>query len=161
MKNIIEIGLGLVFVVIIGAGIYFATADKPMSDSTKTVIESGVEEYKGKTTAVLIAGTFCPFCQKDVPKVEKEIFDKTNLEDLNLVVNVLDGEKGKSFNTKMKQVFNKDLTFKELTGEECTTVPTWVVMDEEWNAVDSDCGNKKQVEGLIDVLKNTGIEFKE
>jgi thiol-disulfide isomerase/thioredoxin len=125
MKNIKEILLGLVFVGIIGAGIYFATTEKVVPEGiTKTVVENGIENYKGKTTAVLIAGTFCPHCQKDVPEVEREVFEKADLNSLNLVVNVTDGEKGKSFNTKMKQVFNKDLSFKELTGEECRFVPT-------------------------------------
>jgi hypothetical protein len=61
----------------------------------------------------------------------------------------------------MKQVFNKDLSFKELTGEECRFVPTWVVMDANWKVVDSDCGNKKQTSGLIEAIKKAGVDFKE
>lgn len=160
MKNIKEILLGLVFVGIIGAGIYFSTVEKKLPEGiTKTVVETGVEEYKGKNTVVLVAGTFCPHCQREVPVVEKEIFEKTSSDALNLVTNVIDGEKGKSFNTKIKQVFNKDLGFEELTGEACEFVPSWVVMDAEWKVVDSDCGNKKQISGLVETLKKVGVEF--
>lgn len=162
MKNIKEILLGLVFVVIMGGGVYLVTTEKKLPEGmTKTVVETGVENYKGKTTAVVIVGTYCPYCQKDVPEIEREVFEKTEANDLNLVVNVIDGEGGKSFDTKMKQVFNPELRFTELTGEECGYVPSWVVMDGDWNVVDSDCGNKKQNLGLIETLQNLGIDFKE
>ena len=107
------------------------TKKTDVESTAKTMVENGVENYKGKTTAILIAGTFCPHCQKDVPEVEREVFEKADLKNLNLVINVIDGEKGKSFDTKIRQVFNKKLNFKELTGEECGYVPTWVVMDKK------------------------------
>jgi hypothetical protein len=132
MKNTREMLLGLVVLCLIGGGVYFATVEKKLPKGiTKTVVENGLEDYKGKITAVLIAGTFCPHCQKDVPEVQREVLDKADMDGLNLVINVIDGEGGKSFDTKIKQVFNKDLGFMELTGEECGYVPTWVLMDKD------------------------------
>ncbi|HIP21604.1 MAG TPA: hypothetical protein EYG72_01460 [Candidatus Pacebacteria bacterium] len=82
-----------------------------------------VKKYLGKPTVVMLAGTFCPHCQKDVPEVEKEIFNKVGNQ-INLVVNVTDGEGGKRFKTNMEQIVDPLLNYKTLVGKECAYVPT-------------------------------------
>jgi thiol-disulfide isomerase/thioredoxin len=80
-------------------------------------------KYKGKPTLILIAGTYCPHCQKDVPEIEEKIFDKTN-DQINLIVNVIDGVDGARFDTKIKQVVDPKINFELITGNECNFVPS-------------------------------------
>lgn len=117
-----------------------------------------LEEYKGKPTVVLVAGTFCPHCKDDVPEIEEKIFDKTG-DQINLVINVVDGEDGKRFDTEIPQKFEPALDYKILTGEECGYVPSWVILDSDSKVVNKSCGNDQGTEGIIKTLTNLNITF--
>ena len=116
-----------------------------------------VKKYLGKPSLVLIAGTFCPHCQKDVPEVEDKIFNKLG-DKINVVVDVVDGQDGARFKTKMNQVFDPKLSFISLTGQDCGYVPSWIVLDKEGNVVASKCGDSSQ-DGIIKTLKDLGVSF--
>lgn len=116
------------------------------------------EENKEKLKVVLIAGTFCPHCKEEIPKVEKEIFNKIG-DQAEIVVHVTDGENGKKFNTSMQQGFYPEFDFEKLTGNACEYVPSWVILDSEDKVVDESCGNVKGVEGIISTLQASGVIF--
>lgn len=117
-----------------------------------------VKKYLGKPTVVMLAGTFCPHCQKDVPEVEKEIFNKVGNQ-INLVVNVTDGEGGKRFKTNMEQIVDPLLNYKTLVGKECAYVPTWIVLDKDGDVADESCGNGKKTAGIVSSLTDLGVTF--
>lgn len=116
-----------------------------------------LKDYLGKTTLILIAGTFCPHCKTDVPEVEKKIFNKVGAQ-INSVINVVDGNDGKRFKTDIPQISNPLLNFKNLVGQECGYVPSWILIDKDGSVINSKCGDSGQ-DGIISELEKLNISF--
>lgn len=117
-----------------------------------------LEEYKGKPTVILFASTSCPHCRDDVPEIEEKIFDEVG-DKINVIINVVNGEGGERFKTKIEQKADSSIDYKTLTGEECGYVPSWIVLDKDGSVVDKSCGNIKKTEGIITRLKDLGVSF--
>ncbi len=116
-----------------------------------------LEEFNGKPTLLIFAGTFCPHCQTAMPDYKTLIWDNYKTE-LNIWIQVVDaGESsGKKFQTVINQGFNSSLDFEGITGRECDYIPSWLILDEKGNIEISSCGGEydtvKMQETIVKLL---------
>ncbi len=126
----------------------------PKQPNTETIgginKDSGLEDFKGKPSVIMIVGTYCGHCQRSVPSFEEEIW-KNYHEQANLWVNVIDGKYFAVYD--VAQGLNRNLSYQGITGEECGYIPSWVLLDKEGVVVMSSCGNKKSMTEMEEALK--------
>ncbi|MBW2998347.1 hypothetical protein KY321_02300 [Candidatus Woesearchaeota archaeon] len=109
---------------------------------------SSLDDFKGKPSMILFASTTCPHCVDSVPVLRDDIYlDYKN--DTNIWINVVNKRR---FVTDVPQGFNKRLDFQEITGQECNYVPSWLILDENGNLVDSSCGSQKDLKIVKEIL---------
>ena len=111
---------------------------------------STLEDFKGKPSAIIFGGTFCPHCKTAAPVFKEKVWDFYK-DQANLWINVIDG--GKFEVAEVAQGLNSNLSFDDLTQSECGYVPSWVVLDAFGNVFDSSCGTVKPLETLVEDLE--------
>ena len=106
-------------------------------------------KFKGKPTLIVIAGTYCPHCQKEVPEIDKKIYQKYK-DKINLFLNTVDYLKGNRFPYSLPQGFDRRIAdYYFLTeGKECGYIPTWVLLDKDLRPVLSSCGGSLSIDEL-------------
>lgn len=106
---------------------------------------SKLEDFYGKPSLIVFAGTYCGHCNTMAPQLEKEIWNRYKLE-ANIWINVIDGKSGKRFNVKdIAQGYNENLEYSEIIGD-CSYVPAYVVLDKDGQEILRSCGSEKTIE---------------
>lgn len=123
------------------------TIDSPEFTTGTINPSSKLEDFYGKPSLIVFAGTYCGHCQNMVPELETEIWNNYKLE-ANIWVNVIDGSSGKRFEVKdIAQGYNPNLDYDEIMGN-CGYVPSYVVLDKEGNQILRSCGAEKTIEEI-------------
>ena len=112
---------------------------------------STFDDFKGKPTVIVYAGTYCPHCQEEVPQYEEKIWN--NYKDTaNLWIQTIDK---KDFETTAAQGFNPLLDYQVLSGgETCDYVPSFIVLNENIESVLTSCGGEKTLEEMEEQIQN-------
>ena len=108
-----------------------------------------VKKFLGKPTVIILAGTYCPHCQKAMPVFEEKVWDKYNSK-ANIFVNVVDGKRFPQ--KRIGQGYDATLTFKTLVGKDCGYVPSWVILNKDGEVAKSACGSGKAMEVITNTL---------
>lgn len=123
------------------------TQTTPTLTTNEINASSKLEDFYGKPSLIVFAGTYCEHCNTMVPQLEKEIWDRYKLE-ANIWINVIDGKSGKRFNVKdIAQGYNENLTYEEIIGN-CNYVPAYVVLDKDGQEILRSCGSEKTIEEI-------------
>ena len=112
---------------------------------TNTIgVDSKLEDFYGKPSLIVFAGTYCGHCKTMIPELEKEIWNRYRLE-ANIWVNVIDGSTGKRFDVKdIAQGYNPNLEYDKIMGD-CSYVPAYVVLDKDGKQILRSCGSEKTI----------------
>ena len=126
---------------------------------TNTIgVDSKLEDFYGKPSLIVFAGTYCGHCVKMVPELEKEIWNRYRLE-ANIWINVIDGSTGKKFNVKeIAQGYNPNLEYDKIMGD-CSYVPAYIVLDKEGNQILRSCGGEKTI-AEVKAAIDSQLQFK-
>jgi thiol-disulfide isomerase/thioredoxin len=130
----------------------------PEIKSNTIGVSSKLEDFYGKPSLIVFAGTYCGHCVKMVPELEKEIWNRYRLE-ANIWINVIDGSTGKKFNVKeIAQGYNPNLEYDKIMGD-CSYVPAYVVLDKEGNQILRSCGSEKTI-AEVKAAIDSQLQFK-
>lgn len=153
----------LVIVLVVG-GFFLFTSQQ---DHAPRLLEtSTIDDFRGRPSLVVFAETNCPDCQMVVSDVEEQIW-KSNKSDANIWINTLDQQKFEQ--QKLPQGFNPNLSFEEICNcdpaEECEGLPSWVILDENFQPVTFSCGGdaeklgemKRELERLLEEQDQRGL----
>ena len=145
-KYIIIISLTLLF--------WGCNTQNNISSNNTITQNSNFNDFKGRPSLIIFAGTYCEHCQKSIPKYKSEIWDKYK-DKVNIWINVIDK---KLFDVKgIPQGTNNFLTFKTVSGKDCGYIPSWVILDKNFKPVETSCGGGKSTETMkaeLDKLLN-------
>lgn len=120
------------------------TVETPEIKTNTIGVDSKLEDFYGKPSLIVFAGTYCGHCKTMVPELEKEIWNRYRLE-ANIWINVIDGSTGKRFDVKeIAQGYNTNLEYDKIIGD-CSYVPAYVVLDKEGNQILRSCGSEKTI----------------
>lgn len=134
------------------------TVPIPEIKSNTIGVSSKLEDFYGKPSLIVFAGTYCGHCVKMVPELEKEIWNRYRLE-ANIWINVIDGSTGKKFNVKeIAQGYNPNLEYDKIMGD-CSYVPAYVVLDKEGNQILRSCGSEKTI-AEVKAAIDSQLQFK-
>jgi len=134
------------------------TVPIPEIKSNTISVSSKLEDFYGKPSLIVFAGTYCGHCVTMVPELEKEIWNRYRLE-ANIWINVIDGSKGKKFNVKeIAQGYNPNLEYDKIMGD-CSYVPAYVVLDKEGNQILRSCGGEKTI-AEVKAAIDSQLQFK-
>jgi len=134
------------------------TVPIPEIKSNTISVSSKLEDFYGKPSLIVFAGTYCGHCVTMVPELEKEIWNRYRLE-ANIWINVIDGSKGKKFNVKeIAQGYNPNLEYDKIMGN-CGYVPAYVVLDKEGNQILRSCGGEKTI-AEVKAAIDSQLQFK-
>lgn len=98
---------------------------------------STLDDFSGKPSLIVFAGTYCPHCRDAMPALKSQIWDVYS-DQVNIWVNVIDQ---KRFDVEgVAQGFNPALDFAQITGEACGYVPSWIILDAQMQVVEKQCG---------------------
>jgi len=130
------------------------TGQKETKNSTTVNEESNLEDFYGKPSVIVFAGTYCPHCRSAMPAFKAEIVDVFQ-DKINAWVNVIDGKGGKKFQiSDIPQGFNPNLVFNDITKTQCQYVPSWLILDKEGKVSLSTCGSGKTTADMAEELKS-------
>mgnify|MGYP003830228699 CR=1 FL=1 len=130
----------------------------PEIKSNTIWVSSKLEDFYGKPSLIVFAGTYCGHCVKMVPELEKEIWNRYRLE-ANIWINVIDGSTGKKFNVKeIAQGYNPNLEYDKIMGD-CSYVPAYVVLDKEGNQILRSSGGEKTI-AEVKAAIDSQLQFK-
>lgn len=116
----------------------------PEIQSNTIGVGSKLEDFYGKPSLIVFAGTYCGHCVTMIPELEKEIWNRYRLE-ANIWINVIDGSTGKRFNVKdIAQGYNPNLDYDKIMGN-CRYVPAYVVLDKDGKQILRSCGSEKTI----------------
>jgi len=116
----------------------------PEIKSNTIGVGSKLEDFYGKPSLIVFAGTYCGHCVTMIPELEKEIWNRYRLE-ANIWINVIDGSTGKRFNVKdIAQGYNPNLDYDKIMGN-CRYVPAYVVLDKDGKQILRSCGSEKTI----------------
>lgn len=135
--------------------------DNDLNNETKINAEyridefSKLEDFLGRPSVILFAGTYCGHCTALVPEFEKEIWDKYS-DIANIWVQVVNND---TFNVdRLKQGTNSNLNYNDITNGNCRYIPSFLVLDSEGNVELKSCGSEKSLEDIknkLDTLVST------
>jgi thiol-disulfide isomerase/thioredoxin len=111
---------------------------------------STLEDFYGKPSVIIFAGTYCGHCVSSMPVLKKEVYDVYK-EDINFWVNVIDK---KTFLELIPQGYNPNLDFENITNSDCGYVPSWVVLDKFGKVALKSCGNEKEIKDIVSTINN-------
>ncbi len=111
--------------------------------------ESTIDDFKGKPAVIFFVGTYCGHCQATIPEFKTQIWDNYK-DSANLWVNVIDDKLFVVDN--IAQGYNATLDFDTITGESCSYIPSFVVLDEEGKVVLKSCGSEKGISDITSTL---------
>ncbi len=114
--------------------------------------ENILKDFLGKPSVIFLTTTTCPFCVEALPKYETKIWDIYN-EKVNIFVNVLNDQKFTE--QRIAQGHKPELSFQNITGEECGYVPSYVILNSLGEVVKKTCGaNVKNINDIALALDN-------
>lgn len=123
------------------------TSNLPELTTNTINASSKLEDFYGKPSLIVFAGTYCGHCTTMVPELEKEIWNNYKLQ-ANIWINVIDGSTGKKFDVKeIAQGYNPNLDYDEIMGD-CSYVPAYVVLDKDGQEILRSCGSEKTIDEI-------------
>ena len=112
------------------------------SENNKITGEMVLEQFKGKPTLILYASTSCPVSSKKVYEFEWKIWDKYQNK-TNIIINVLDGGRFKI--KDVPQVTDLTIDFFDITGNVCSYVPAWILLNSKGEVIITSCGGERDL----------------
>lgn len=125
------------------------------SNSSDQSIDNSTENKAYSNWRVVVFWwTYCPHCNNAMPEFKEEIY-QVYKNDLDIFVQVVDWYDWKRFNIDwIDQWYEPWLTFESLANKECWYVPSWVVVDGNWDPVMSSCGSDKSMSDMENAIKS-------
>lgn len=93
--------------------------------------------------------TYCPYCRDDMPVLDS--FYREYKDQINMQLFVMDRQYFR-WDYIIPQDINPKVTFKDLTWEECSYVPSYIILDNQNNIIDGACWGKLTFEQLEEVM---------
>ena len=122
-------------------------ADLPKISINKINVDSKLEDFSGRPSLIVFAGTYCVHCRNLIPELEKEIWSRYRLE-ANIWINVMDGASGTRFDVnEIPQGYNQNLDYEAIIGD-CSYVPAYVVLDKNGKQILRSCGAEKTIDEI-------------
>jgi len=127
--------------------------DLPKISINKINVNSKLEDFLGRPSLIVFAGTYCGHCRKLIPELEKEIWSRYRLE-ANIWINVMDGASGNRFDVnEIPQGYNQNLDYEAIMGD-CSYVPAYVVLDKNGEQILRSCGAEKTIDEIKQAINS-------
>lgn len=127
--------------------------DLPKISINKINVNSKLEDFLGRPSLIVFAGTYCGHCRKLIPELEKEIWGRYRLE-ANIWINVMDGASGNRFDvSEIPQGYNQNLDYEAIMGD-CSYVPAYVVLDKNGEQILRSCGAEKTIDEIKQAINS-------
>lgn len=92
----------------------------------------------GKPSFLWRAGKFCAYCREKIPEAEQLLLDQLTGEiNIQLMTMFFDTQK---FSTRIPQSPFETFSYSWFTNTNCEEFPMRVILDKNWNLVNSQCG---------------------
>jgi len=128
-------------------------ADLPKISINKINVDSKLEDFSGRPSLIVFAGTYCVHCRNLIPELEKEIWSRYRLE-ANIWINVMDGASGTRFDVnEIPQGYNQNLDYEAIIGD-CSYVPAYVVLDKNGKQILRSCGAEKTIDEIKQAINS-------
>lgn len=117
-------------------------------DSEDNVL--GSVNIEDKKTFISFVTTWCPYCQQEMPILDE--FYRDHKDNVNMKVYVTDGEYYTE-DYEIPQDTSRTMDyFQELSGETCTSIPSYIILDASDNIIEAKCGVLTSYEELEEKL---------
>ena len=109
-----------------------------------------------KKTYLWFVWTYCPYCRDDMPTLQK-FYDKYK-EQVNMQLIVLDQKIFPGWYT-IPQDLTNPFSYTDLTWEECNSVPSYIILDENNQPITKQCWWKLTFEELEEILLDDNLNI--